>query len=209
MSFEYPLKNAYVGQGIWKPWSNTLCYLPLEKDVLDYSWNNNNWTGNPANFNNWVANYTTGSSWGSTYLPYSLVNTNEWTVSIWVYWGTTTTNFLNQHTLNTWWFTMWYKNNWSNAAFGWESDITTTSVANAWNLFTWTWDSNWYKFYYNWVYIWSQSSRTTRTNQNLYLGYDGYTGHINITLSKLIIENKARTWDEILEYYNLTKNKYI
>ena len=52
-------------QSWWLPWANTLLYMPLNWNVLDYSWNNNNWTidGSVSFSTVWTMQYAVFNWW--------------------------------------------------------------------------------------------------------------------------------------------------
>jgi hypothetical protein len=77
----------------------------------------------------------------------------------------------------------------------------------------WTRNSNWdMKLYLNWEYQTTVSNNKTPDYSNgewLYLGLWRLTYYkVNGYFKTLILEDKARTADEITNYYNLTKSNY-
>ena len=179
---EKPLKNAYIGE-VWTPWSNTIMYLPLEKDWNDYSGNNHNLTWN------WTPTYTT--SWGTK----NVLNLNgstlwkianlsgtytDYTFNVWCKPTNITTTwqeiFDNTKSINDvpndsvyfnfnwtsqgWWkidFAFQYRpNGWTNTyqnVYG-----TANRTANTWYNVVITSTSSWIKIYVNWTQIASNST---------------------------------------------------
>lgn len=197
----------------WKPWANTIAYYPLESDVLDYSWNWNNWSGSPNSFTDGVANY----SWNSTTLPKAIINRSVYTVNVWANNSGQTKNtcFIWQHTQSSYWFNMVYTKNSMARYITWPNSNTysmaTYNDANiqGWHLITWVSDGTTMYLYVDGEQKATNTYRGTN-NQTLYMGYDHWYngGAWNWKISKLIIENKVWTADEIVSYYNQTKWNY-
>ncbi len=203
----------YTEEQEWQPWENTLAYLPLKEDVLDYSWNWNNWSWNPNSFTEWVANY----SGNSTTIPYSIINRNTYTVNIWANSNFSKPSsdkcFLWQHTSSVWWFNLMYYNNniikyrtwsnsWSAADVNWIDYYTwwhlITAVLNSWTMY----------LYVDGVLQGTNTSWGSATT-TMYMGYDKSNNTAwSWKLSELIVESVAWTAEEILAYYNLTKSIY-
>jgi len=195
----------------WKPWANTIAYYPLKEDVLDYSWNWNNWSWNPNSFTGWVANY----SWNSTTLPYSIIYRDAYTVSVWVVSEVTSwfKSVMGQHSNSYYWFNILFiKNNNVNyitGNSGYEFTRYYDSNLNWWKLLTCTSDWSTTKLYINWelkatwTYWWKRSD-------TLYMWYDHWYNGWAFTwkISELIVEDKVRTAQKIQDYYNQTKSNY-
>ena len=83
----------------------------------------------------------------------------------------------------------------------------------SWELWTMTYDNTvWAKFYRNWVYEDSFSNTNNLRNDSLptfIWATNPYTDqYLDGYLSDVIIEDKARTAQEITDYYNFTKSNY-
>lgn len=208
--FQHEVKNIYIGEVTWwKPWSNTLAYFPLAEDWLDVMWNytlSNTWTAqtigryfsDSSNLNTSISGVKTVSVWckviskspSSTYGQMSILN---WFYAGWF-------SFLIQSYNNSGCpqFYAYYNNveykAWNNLVNDWE-----------WNLITIVfWDK--VIWYVNW---------------NSYTIYNGTLSNIgtaalvlknnsicDLVLSNFIIESKARTAQEVSDYYNQTKANY-
>lgn len=203
-----------------EPWANTIAYYPLNSTTTntDQSWHWNTLTNQWAVF--WTyggvncAN-TTGKSlyWGITNLP---TWNSARTISVWA----------NAQASSSWMAIYWYGNNsthkrcvayrttssWWAIYFSHYNDDIVTSVAmntNKWYLLTYTYDGTTAKWYINWALAWSVSISLNTASSNLVISWWGagnetFTGYI----SEFILENKARTADEISKYYNWTKANY-
>ena len=199
-----------------QPWANTIAYFPLNSDLLDASWH---WyslsaTGSAAIWTiDWVncLNCSASSSfvsWTINWIPqWQQSRTNmcwiRWTLSgnypWWQYWSSWIWNADIIYRNNTiWWSQYWEAlNSDINATTGqWYHIAVTTSWSTA-------------KIYVNWV-LKNSSSMTINTNwTTFYLArwtWDGTYGRAYY--SKMIIENKTWSDQEIADYYNLTKWNY-
>ena len=223
---ETSLKNAYIGE-YRVPWVNTIAYYPLNSTttVNDMSGNNRNLTNNNVTF--WTnagvsCAYFNGSngSLTTTSLTTATMTTNH-TISLWFNrisgeWG------LSTNVPISWWngYNMYINTHWStqvevmyNGGTQFYSNYPTN--AGTWHLVTYTHNSD------NQVVLyvdWEQKTSWTKWfgignawrlclwaiwfyNENPKLFYNWY-------ISNFIIENKARTAQEVTDYYNLTKSNY-
>ena len=206
------------------PWANTVAYYPLTANANDYSWNGYNATNYYATFSE-----TNGGYFWTVESRLQLPSMTIWqtfTISCWVklpnwqpqwykeldiYFDRSGSyrNLLFSCVEN--WF---YCYNWNNA---------TSHSAKTVSATFWTWWNNIilskngtsYSIYKNWVlletftssynisipwwnntvYIWHSSNDTAEYSEQWYI-------------KDYIIENKARTADEISDYYNQTKWDY-
>lgn len=209
----------------WKPNVNTVAYYPLKENVNDYSGNWYNWSWNPNSFAWWVANY----SWASTTLPTSIINANPRTVSCWVNdegvgVGTHNISVYGQHTTVNYGFCLGYnmKNNDNTyriniVVSGGSGYATSNGVMYSyptaltwWHHIVFMRDSSKSYLYVDGVYIGNTTYSGQTSSNTFYLWYDHwYDGWAwNGKISELIFEDKTRTAEEILNYYNQTKSKY-
>jgi hypothetical protein len=219
----------------WKPWANTIAYYPLETDANDYSWNNRNLTNSWITFSNnvWVFDwnamgyYTNQSIFNNlSSLTYS-VRINPSSITNWSSGGTLYKNPVITITDNAA-FQAWdkclflcsssqasYYQYYNHQYYSYCDWLST----NTWCLLTCTYDGTSMKIYKNWI-LWQSIncwwSYHWYTNAALViwqnLDVSGDAAHIikryYWKMSKVIIENKARTAQEIAEYYNQTKSTY-
>jgi len=213
------LKNAYIGE-YRVPWANTIAYYPLETNANDFSGNNRNWTGNSMSYTtDWtiqVANF----NWGYITLP-TVWTLNNVTVNLW-FKSTQTTS---------WEFPMVFlapTSDNKNLSFALTSGLVYVyrwNGSSVYSIHSWDRLADW-----QWHNITTTINSTTQT-----LYADGVlksSGSCNYAIeragrsalwkniwnsgnpiyrgymSNVIIENKARTADEISNYYNSTKSKY-
>lgn len=226
--YQHELKNAYIGQGIWKPWANTIAYYPLTSvsTVNDMSGNNNTMSNiNSVTFwtYQWVncASFSWGSNWWYLKIDKSLRTWRaSFTVSEWFYKNTASStdatfwsiwNATNANTIYTY----------TEATDSWKILValdTTVAVksqsacpSNSRNLLTITYDGNTVRLYLNWQFISSLERSLSISNARTCIWKS-----VNLSssrpmtwyLSDCIFENKARTAQEISDYYNLTKSTY-
>lgn len=219
---EKELQNAYIGEypERWQPWVNTLFYASL-------NWNTNSeWTLNPTfNSQSWTITYPT--TWNIQY-----AYLNSWKM-VWDIWTPPT----NTITFQTWvsWETAWciavwaisWGNNPHNVGiqlyFSWNQRAVYTqnntswyglwdsSNANTWYLITWVKDGTTLTLYKNWASIWSVACASSfNQHTNLYIANNGASpiSNVSMRVSDIILEDKARTAQEVADYYNLTKSNY-
>ena len=222
-----PIINlVYEAPREWKPWANTIAYWSLDGVDTDYTWNYN-MTVAPSS-------YQTLSSWKKVWqfswykaetVPDGIwtATFNRWnmTMSFW-YRPTVTTMTMvfyfewsgswRNAEIDTYWdrieFRLW---NWSN--WQWTVSASTTIIANTWYHIVLTYNGSKFQLYCNWTAIWTATSLTYPTwswDNRCVLWYSWWTGlpNKNIMLWDFIIENKARTAQEISDYYNQTKSDY-
>ena len=213
------LQNAYIGeyQEWWQPWANTVAYYPLKSDFNDASWNGynlyNSW-GSITTFNGIDCAYYSGNS--SVYSENSSVPV----------WETRTINFRSylpedryDIVVFTWQWTygrVWVGYTVDNSICVWA--MTDFEVYwMSWNTPIWwkwvniVWVVEWYNvyLYINWELDTSgtrsvKSSSTTRLRVWGTGGNEWFKGYVN----EVIFEDKARTAQEIADYYNQTKSDY-
>ena len=210
----------------WKPWSNTVWYRPLNSStkLTDYQWKNAfTWYSSSATYNSWTfawvecLNITDMNYW--RYWLTSLSWYPTWwtsrTFSIWCYLATSSWSTYN------WAFSFHSGSVWVQAlkpvAFpiAWKIWWDWASISKKWTLLTFTYTSWVNSFYVNWELIWTYNG--TQSTQSISSSYPFRLWHnINATwgewwywgLSNLIIENKARTQEEVTSYFNSTKSNY-
>ena len=219
--FEHELKNAYIGEYGWKPWANTLLYMPLNWDTKDeVSGNNGTWS--------WNTQYQTLSSWlkvancdtWSYILTPSISMNTALTLNVWMYhiswdaivrcdWQENPRNFYQSAISPTgaWWG--WY---YGSTYYWWGLDWT-----NWWKnivLTCWSWwidvYVNWTNIYHNWnitSFVWKTQQRWINVDQSKNV-WASWRIPWSWYYSNIIVENKVRTAQEISDYYNLTKSNY-
>jgi len=212
-----PIINmVYKKKKWWKPWANTLLYYPLtsETTVNEKSWKNKDLTNTWVTFwtYQWVdCAYFDGSHFLKNETSYGL--SWNFTASIWVYytarWDYEQPRFYGDNSWNIWiWITppsnyIWYNPRWSETSQILVSD-------SGWKLLTVVYDWTNCKLYVNGANVdTTAKSWYTYTDSKLWIG--GYVPsplYWKWGLSEFILENKARTADEISNYYNSTKSKY-
>lgn len=221
------VQNIYIGEyKWWKPWANTLLYLPLKEDLLDHSQYNRTitQTGTITKDSTW---YKFGASWAS-YLYSSNFNwPNICTLSVWSkktwngsyhavvankYYGShrnpyITTNLIYGNRSN---YIQFECVNTSNTVYSYTSNIDTY---NAWHHFVWVYTWTKYYLYIDWVknLEYNVSWNLLSTNSWFYVGdyvWDSPNQYFVWNISEVIFEDKAWTAQEISDYYNSTKAIY-
>ena len=220
-----PIINmVYKAPRVWKPNANTLLYLPLENDTIDHSWKwtaiTVSWTPTKADIWYWFSGWTYLRTNFSENL---FVGSMPYTILMWAKWASWTSWLTNYSPLYS---TTYYSGgaySWSEARL-WGSNVFYTSWywseqaltldwsdSTQWNLMAFVLNSTSQNIYQNSQLIW-QGTANYRMSTSNYLNFPSNTSdswrNKWVWLSKIIIENKARTADEVSKYYNSTKSLY-
>ena len=213
-----PIINmVYKKKKWWKPWANTLIYYNFEDNINDQSWNSRNATSG------WTISYWTTTQ-GKKYINLS----SWWLVFPNLSYSTPTTfavRFKQNSSsgddwvfdMSTWWwdgvimrvrwtqFATRYPNWWTSksVSFGTSWSLAVVSCSSSWINYYMNWNSTavwtttaWNSTYTaSWSRIWTEWQSNYERNQDLYVW-------------SFIIENKAWTVDDYINYYNLTKSNY-
>ena len=216
--------NVYIYKDwSWEPWANTFLYYSFDNQNLnDGSWNNRNWT-----WYSWAWSYTT---WVKSYWAN---NWNRWikipsfiawdfTVSFWVKpsnnWLDIQTMFgsvdwdstvgrIHLHMYNSWvsWsvISLWLS---TDGTYNASQGITRNSRNHI--VLTKSWST--LKLYKNKTLILTRSYNTYTHANGTWLVWNWYKEdrHVTGVFDEVIIETKARTQEEINEYYGNMKSLY-
>lgn len=213
----YKVKKIYQWSNLvrpkWKPWPNTIAYYPLEKNFNDYSWNWYNLTVSNATITNlnWVSCglYSNGRAYNAT--------PTVWSTRTLVAWFYNQTSWILVWTgaTQSWYYAIMMSNNWDKIQI---SDFYTTGYSsssissNSWHL--WVAIADWANMYIYVDWVLANSWTHSNTLSSTWVSAWGkpftnqYTDYFSWYLSNVILENKARTAQEISNYYNQTKSKY-
>lgn len=216
--YEHELKNAYIGEYGWEPWSNTIAYYPLTANANDYSGNLRNWTATGVTYTtqDWVeCAYSNWSSstrislpwfWTLTNFTFSIMfktSVGQWWIvyifpvsdvqNLWMYIGS------DNSSVNRW--------NWTDSAVA-----SFTKVSDwIWHNIIVTNGTNWVKVYVDWALSWSNSSARTVVSENgrttLFSRHDGQWPQWWY-LSNVIFEDWLWDATKCDEYWNTIKSKY-
>lgn len=216
----------YTDEFIREPWENTILYMPFNNDLLDHSNNNIQFTNtntvlenNTAYFNG-SANLINNSF--TTYLnsaPFTcsvrvksktfnndsrLIGCEKATSSTWNWWSIaqiSSSGNTYRAEMTAWWSSTFRQ-------------IFTPLNLNEWDLLTYVKTPTELSLYKNGTLIWTQTSTTWTFQTELSIWQGRWATstsnrkYFNWWMSNFIIESKARTAEEILEYYNGTKSNY-
>jgi hypothetical protein len=226
---------ATWGGGKWQPWANTIAYYPLTSTttVNDQSGNNRNLTNSNVSFwtqfgvdcayISWNADSSHSVSkylyWNITWLP-----TWAWarTFLFWVYNNNANISsvaddmyiFQWQASNNKMVFVNWW---WVDSRSGlaisqrWSSWSFWVSIRKQRCYNVITYDGTKFEWYVNWVsrWTWTKTINTWSNKFSIFGASENPAWNaFNGWMSKLILENKVRTAQEIQDYYNLTKWNY-
>ena len=223
--------GVYLHTNDWIPLENTIAYYPLTSSstVNDYSWNGYTLTQN-WNSDFWtylwvdcVYVHWSDSRWFKCLTNQSINNSVLWNSFTLIFrWARDTNKSI--------WCAFWWINwswNWLNygsnnnniqldVLLNWSINrlqSTPTTTAQQWNLYTAVYDNWSEKWYIDWNVVVS-GNYTVGTINILWVWCwfwtesSWYTYQNNGYLSNVIIESKARTTAEVLNYFNNTKNNY-
>ena len=206
----------------WKPWSNTIAYLKLEQNTNDSSWKWNNGTGTNIT-------YTTLSTWKkvatlnwSSRVDFSSSLFSSWsfTTSMWIYWNGLTSSsgalyvIMGNAANDSQWliedyhnYSGWYLRTSMNRGAGVHTRYGYSD--RTWFLYTVTYNGSSVSTYKNGSLL-GTASASFGWVRNFYLWYRVYNNdrYWIWYFSDFICENKARTAQEVTDYYNLTKANY-
>lgn len=202
----------------WTPWADTLCYYEFDNDLTDSSWN-----GHDLSVRTGSVSYWTDASWWK----YAYFNKSTWTYAY---------NWFPQVeisalTLSYWWKPKQIFTSGNELSLGYTT--TGNDILLAFNRSIWIWATiteysatidTWYhivwviwwwqiKFYINWELIGTTSdshSWTASTKLVINNAWDTNSSSFanNNYISKLIIETKSWSAQDVADYYDLTKWDY-
>jgi hypothetical protein len=207
----------YTEKQEWQPWANTIAYYPLTSNTNDMKGWGTAYDLTPV----WTFNYGTLASW-KKYIIFDKTaeasisnipfNRSAYTVSAYAFFNWPNNSYQKiilecYDQLSNYrprFFLYQQQVLWA-CSFEWH---WVTYTANQRYLFTTVMENNVTKEYINWNLIHSASVSGTSSSANLIIWGTNSNYNCNWWMSKLILEDKARTADEITAYYNLTKSNY-
>lgn len=220
----------------WHPWANTVLYLPLDWDVVDYSTYNRTFTvlgstsavwspvfdtiASGKEVGDFIKTWPNDSNWFAYTTSIADIPTSwNMTLSAWINCGTSS-NYYEEIIAFRWnggyrWMLM--KSDADKLLFHWTAQEVTTLTPTVWTWYnivvvidSWT-----CYIYSNWTQIYSDSYSYWSGAEALCLGayYNSYQSAYreetyNGKLSEVIIENVAWTQQEISDYFDQTKANY-
>lgn len=223
------IQKIYIGtQKVRPPYkrepnANTIWYYPLTSSttVNDQSWNSRNLSNNGSRVTFWTYKwvdcaYFTGNS--STYMR-ATINAGQTALTLccWFYFIQYNTSYgINLIFLNSRNFGIWIaqgnNNRFASSSLSWFSPNVNLTSDSWWALWTitFTWTSEPWALYYNWVLAWTRWTTwwSATIASTLELWSSNWNNFFQWGLSEVIVENRAWTDEEVLGYYNQTKSKY-
>lgn len=222
----YKLTGMYIGnQKIrpngWKPWANTLLYLPLNSTdtYTDQSWNSVVTTNNGTTFwtNYWVdcGYFNSSNIQVTTFTVPSAWTILCWCYNTWTVWwdghiidiGSSTRRLLTSY--DEWWPWYWALSDWDLIRTTW------FTYQNQWILYAFTFENGAQNLIIKWNSIDDSLPTTysfssfTPTAMNVWNEWNNWaTRYFLGWMSNLIFEDKAWTATEINNYYDQTKWNY-
>lgn len=220
----------------WQPWINTVLYMPLDWDVVDYSsynrsftvyWNSASvWTPVFDTLANWkkVANFIATSSNNSNWFAFTdnvtdIPSSWNMTVSLWMNRSSNWSRYMGivdyRDNYRYTWMTWIHQNN--RFLFHGSSQEISTFIPTVWMWYNMicTVDNGTCYIYKDGVQIYSDSYTYNSPSQKvcLWCYYSSWATNyrdeaFDWKLWDVIVENKARTAQEIADYYDQTKSLY-
>lgn len=232
----YKVKRILVGDKQvrpyrFNPWSNTVLYCPLKDDILDHSWNHTMTAvtssyGTVAKDSTWYyyfnwwyitsENYT----WPKQATVSTRVNSHTKHHSNLGYWWAFSSHYRDSSPYHYFAFIPGTENQatinvtTSNSPSSWVwTDVYWLLWPNVWRLQTMTYSAtDWWKFYENWELKFSQNIWYDLAQYNwptnIWATFAFTDQYYEWYISEVIYEDKVRTAQEILDYYNWTKSNY-
>ena len=222
-----PIFNTVYGGtwwwgGGWQPWENTLLYLPFSTDLNDHSGNSHN----PSTYSSASITTLNGVKCcyfndGAMQIPQFTTFNHSFTISLWY----NITNVYGAQIANQWQagssklMSLWLQAQRGRIGLGFygnDYETTTVPATNTWVhiVATFNRDNNYWVIYYNWNSIGSHTYSTPNVQSWIFYIWPNAEAPSNTTwrmrgyVSNYIVEDKARTEQEITDYYNQTKWNY-
>ena len=205
------LKNAYIGEWIWKPWANTLAYYPFSSNATDQ-------TGNTTLGWSWVqdglgyrpSNGGALQAQSSDILRYTnlWLKVNSFSGSIVGMW----TNVDEQGNSAAGGYYIRHNNStYKQKMYVWVGNDFLLWASTSRNPTAWVWyNVSWGRDGDKWIFS-VNGVVTTLYNQNTGWSINEHTAFFDTwdyVISKLIVENTVRSDSKITDYYNQTKSDY-
>ena len=209
-------------KGGWQPWANTLLYFPLENNAIDI-------VNNVSLTSSWTTNYTT--VWGVQSAEFTksnwLSNNNVSVIPQWDVAKTLSVRLYTKWSNQGWqgiaqiwsvwaWnvFWLWNYKLTTNIVMTryWSTSNTYTPTLNTWTHIVVTYNNSIWKMYANWNLVVTWNTTAPTSWYNLYIGQN--VGDIDTivtyywNISRVILELGEWTAQEVLDYYNATKDNY-
>lgn len=190
----------------YTPWANTMGYYKMNGDSTDGSSNWRNWTDTSMSYVAGRFNQCASFNGTTSSILFNMPTVSPFTRSLWlnhtVYWAAQSViDKLPANWIRIWtWTTRWggiFTFNWTNIAY------TQARVAGTWYHVCLTFTGGTAVLYINGVANTTQWGLSFTDNSNLYLGRQSWwSNYLNGKIDEVIIENVARTWPQVLAYYN-------
>jgi hypothetical protein len=224
------LPNIEWWWGGWQPWANTIAYYKFDQNLNDSSGNGNNatmvWTLSYAQLI-WNEYYAYGdNACVNTPLTQAQVYNHAFTLCAWFKMNSSSTLQRLFRDDRAWWVDIQYEfyNNFSGLEFYMDYKSSNKRIAFpmanpwvwVWKHIVFTWDGvNQVKAYIDWVNIQPYSNYNPTFDYNapsnkifVILNHSSTVSQNNMSVDEVILEDRERTAQEILDYYNQIKANY-
>ena len=202
----------------WQPWANTIAYYPLTSTTqwTDQSWNGRDLTNSGVTFwtYQWVDCWQFNWGW---LLSYNLTIPTDWTIIWWVYHDNVSEN---QVAFDIWWALAtgrdclgYYYNPGSDYIVLWQfhwwyETGRSINITGQWTNVCITYTAGNDVLYINWLPMITRSDTISFRSDIWLWTFDQSTVGLYWWMSNIIFEDKVRTVQEIIDYYNQTKWNY-
>lgn len=209
----------------WQPWANTYAYYPFNGDVDDYSWNNRNLTDDNLSYElfNWFnvaildrpsmaySNIGTYFSWSQNFTIMLYVRVKTYTHYTSGRFFRFSANFNpSAGSESRYDKAFQISSSWDLSFNVYDNGRITTPSGNIsfnnWHHIAWIFDGSKIELYIDGINIGNTNATSSYGCDYLVIG--NCTQTFNGNISNVIIEDKARTAQEVLDYFNQTKGDY-
>jgi hypothetical protein len=205
-SYEHKVKNIYLWEPWWSPWSDTVFYIKWEWDIIDYWPNNYQFTNNSVTIND---NYLYFPWTDKNGLIKSDLNLSVWsTFNVWIWVETARLRTENPrilaHDSSEQWDILRYS--WSTYKIGANYTLTLQTWVNL--CFIYNGATN-CKLYANWILVDSNlASVSPQSWIRIWSKHESTYDPHKWRMARIILENKIRTDQEVADYFDQTKTDY-
>jgi len=225
-SYEHKVKNIYLGDPWWspwwRPWENTYAYYPLTANANDTSGNNRNLIADSSiTYSTQNGAFLPNSRHTGMFEPFNISTTSQrtfsrWQNTLWLAWQEDAKG-IDLAPWSWWTARIVTSRYWANGmqTMNYNSSspaiVSISTTVNTWHYYTITiWEYRQIKLYADWV-LKNTGTVNSFTSWFFRWGQEhngAYPRQLYGYLKDIIIESKARTDQEVKDYYNQTKSNY-
>ena len=210
-SYEHKVKNIYLWEPWWSPWSDTVFYIIWDWSITDTWPNQINFTTQKLSFAiEWDLTYIVFNNWANGFYTTSVNIPCPFTFNLWIYqtWWTYSPRLLDNTDSNDNAIQIYSTSSTPYTITCYNTSTTITGNTRINLVITWDASGN-CKIYKQWILSSTWTSRTTSANWIIvWYKKSNSSDTFRWRMSRIILESKVRTVEEITAYYNQTKSDY-